>query len=179
MCKKRAIKTGKAEDVTENDKKVILCNFLETTWNDNDCFLNILIGPQVADTTFTLKILIFLDQICPKKDIFGWKQKNEYHYCISHIQISLITKFQLKLTFCFAGPNLPKKNIFGWKQRNEHHHCIAHIQISLSTKFQLKLTILLFWARFTQKGYFQLKTEKVSTTFNSPYLNQLRHQISA
>ena len=26
MCKKRAIKTGKAKDVTGNDKKVILCN---------------------------------------------------------------------------------------------------------------------------------------------------------
>ena len=129
MCKKRAIKTGKAEDVTENDKKVILCNFLETTWNDNDCFLNILIGPKVADTTFTLKILIFLDQICPKKDIFGWKQKNEYHYCISHIQISL------------------------------------------STKFQLKLTILLFWTKFTQKGYFRLKTEKWTSPLYCAYSN--------
>ena len=52
MCKKRAIKTGKAKDVTGNDKKVILCNVLETTRNDNDCFLKILIGPKVADTTF-------------------------------------------------------------------------------------------------------------------------------
>ena len=25
---------------------------METTWNDNDCCLNIVIGPEVVDTTF-------------------------------------------------------------------------------------------------------------------------------
>ena len=25
---------------------------METTWNDNDCCLNIAIGPEVVDTTF-------------------------------------------------------------------------------------------------------------------------------
>ena len=32
--------------------------------------------------------------------------------------------------------------------------------ISLSTKFQHKLTILGFWTKFTQKRYFQSKTEQ-------------------
>ena len=39
-----------------------------------------------------------------------------------------------------------------------------HICISLSSKFHLKHTILIFWTKFDQKGYFQLKTEKVNTT---------------
>ena len=52
MCKTRAMKTSKAKDVVGNNKRGISCNVLETTWDDNDCSLIIVIGPQVADTTF-------------------------------------------------------------------------------------------------------------------------------
>ena len=34
-----------------------------------------------------------------------------------HIQISLGTKLELKLTIWFFGPNLPKKDTFGQKQK--------------------------------------------------------------
>ena len=30
----------------------------------------------------------------------------------------------------------------------------------VGTQFQLKLAILIFWTKFTQKGYFTLETEK-------------------
>ena len=36
-----------------------------------------------------------------------------------------------------------------------------HIRISLGAKFKLKLPIFIFLAKFAQKGYFQLKTEKL------------------
>ena len=39
-----------------------------------------------------------------------------------------------------------------------------HIQIIIGIKFQLNLTILIFWTKFTQKGYFWLETEKVNIT---------------
>ena len=47
MRETRSIKTSKAKEVVGNNKKVILRNVLETTWNDNDCSLNIVIGPKV------------------------------------------------------------------------------------------------------------------------------------
>ena len=148
MCKKRAIKTGKAEDVTENDKKVILCNFLETTWNDNDCFLNILIGPKVADTTFTLKILIFLDQIYPKR-IFSVENREMNITTVLRIfKLVSVPNFSLNWQFCFFGPDLPKKGISGWRQTKWAPPLILHIWISWGTKFQLKPTILNFWTKF-------------------------------
>ena len=62
------------------------------------------------------------------------------------------------------GPSLPKKGIFGRKQIvNEYYHWIFHIQINLGTTFQLKLTILIFWTKFTPKGYFLFKTDKMNT----------------
>ena len=60
----------------------------------------------------------------------------------------------------FFGPNLSKKLFPVENRKNEHHHKILHIFISLGTKFQLKLIILSFWIKFTQKRYFQLKTEQ-------------------
>ena len=38
------------------------------------------------------------------------------------------------------------------------------IGTSLGTEFQFKLTIFIFWIKFTQKGYFQAKKEKVNIT---------------
>ena len=46
-------------------------------------------------------------------------------------------------------------------ENSKSHYGILHILIGLNTKFQFKLTILSFWTNFTQKGYFQLKTEQV------------------
>ena len=43
-----------------------------------------------------------------------------------------------------------------------HRHWILHIRVRLGTKFQFKLTTSNFWNKFAQKGYFWLKTEKVS-----------------
>ena len=35
------------------------------------------------------------------------------------------------------------------------------MKMIVDTKFQLKLLIFSFWAKFTQKRYFQLKTEQI------------------
>ena len=45
-------------------------------------------------------------------------------------------------------------------RKSEHQNGILHIRISLNTKFQHKMAILSFWTKFTQKGYFQSKTEQ-------------------
>ena len=79
-------------------------------------------------------------------------------------QISLGTKFQLKLTILIFWTKFAKKGIFGLKQESERHHWILHIQIRLGTKFQIKLTTLMLWTKFAEKGIFQLKTEKVNIT---------------
>ena len=50
------------------------------------------------------------------------------------------------------------------KRKSEHHHWILYVRISPGAKFQLKLTILIIWTKFTQKGYFRLKLEKMNIT---------------
>ena len=45
-----------------------------------------------------LTILIFLDQICPKRVFPLWNRKSEHHHWILHTWIRLGAKFQLKLT---------------------------------------------------------------------------------
>ena len=111
-----------------------------------------------------------------------------------HIQISLGTKFHLKLTrlnfwvkliqkgyfrtqkkkklkitlhkqCCIFRPNLLNKDIYGQKQIKWTSSLNSTYQISLGTKFQLKLTILIFLTRFAQNGFFWSNREKASTTY--------------
>ena len=99
----------------------------------------------------------------PGKGFSILKQKKwtpHIFYIILHIHISLVRNFSSNWQFWFFGPNLPKKVFPVENRENEHYHGILHIWISLGTKFQLKLIILSFWAKFTQKRYFQLKTEQ-------------------
>ena len=98
-----------------------------------------------------------------KKGFSGLKQKkwtSHIFYIILHIQIRLLRNFSLNWQFWFFRPNLPKKVFPVENRKSEHHHGILHIWISLGTKFQLKLIILSFWTKFTQKRYFQSKTEQ-------------------
>ena len=80
--------------------------------------------------------MIFWTKFAKKIVIPVENRRNEQHHQIPHIRISLGTKFQLKL----------------------------NIRISLGTKFYLKLTNLIFCTKYTQKGIFQSKAEKVNIT---------------
>ena len=106
----------------------------------------------------------FLEKNFPAKN-----GKSEQHHWILHIQISLDTKVQLKLTilFFFLDQIWPKI-VFPVENRNsELHYWILQIPIvpiSLHTKFQLKKTIQIFWIKFAQKRYFWSKTKKVNIT---------------
>ena len=125
----------------------------------------------------------------PKKGISSLNQKKEYNDWVLHIQISLHTKFQFKLTILMFWTNFTKKEHMWWpilekkwtnyefcifeichkrvfpvkNRKSEHPHWILHIQIILRTKFQFKLTILVFWTKLGQKGYFASKSEKINT----------------
>ena len=77
-------------------------------------------------------------------------------FCI--FKLVLVPNFSLNWQFWFFWPDLPKK-VFSVENRKSQHG-ILHIWISLGTKFQLKLIVLSFWTKFTQKGYFQSKTEQ-------------------
>ena len=90
---------------------------------------------------------------------FFWTRHN-FYIILLHIQISLVWNFSSNWQFWFFGPNLLKKLFPVEKRKGEYYHGILHIWISLGTKFQLKLIILSFWTKFTQKRYFQLKTEQ-------------------
>ena len=85
------------------------------------------------------------------------------------IQISVGTKFQLKMTvliFLDQISSKTSKTVFPINKRtSELQHGMLHIRISLGTTFQRKQTILIFFfTKFAQKGYFQSKTKKVKTT---------------
>ena len=96
----------------------------------------------------------------PKKGFLVYNRKSEHHHWILHIHISLVPNFSSNWQFWLFGPNLPKKVFQVENRKSEHNHGILHIWISLSRKFQLKLTILSFWTKFTQKRYFQSKTDQ-------------------
>ena len=99
----------------------------------------------------------------PKKGFSGQKQKKwtpHIFYIILHIQISLVQNFISNWQFGFFRSNLAKKIFPVDNRKSENHHGILHIWISLNTKFQLNLIILSSWTKFTQKRYFQSKTEQ-------------------
>ena len=98
-----------------------------------------------------------------KKGFSVLKQKKwtrHIFYIILHIQSSLVRNFSSNWQVSIFGPNLAKTVFLVKNWKSEHHHWILHIQISPGTKFLLKLTILLFWTKFTWKGYLRSKTEK-------------------
>ena len=66
--------------------------------------------------------------------------------------MNISSKFEQK-EYCWSQP-----------ERNDYHHWIMHTRSILGAKFKLQMTILIFWTKFTQKDYFQSKTEKVNTT---------------
>ena len=125
-------------------------------------------------TNFQLKLTIVIwTKFAKKGSYFQCKTDNidmTIEFCIFELvfnQISLWTNNvefldQICLTKIFMVKN----------RKSEHHYWIPPIQICLCTKFQLKLTILIFLIRFTQKGFFWSKIEKVNTTYflhNSAY----------
>ena len=48
------------------------------------------------------------------------------------------------------------------KKSVQHHWILSRI-IQSAKLFQIKLTILIFWTKFTQKGYFWSKTKKMNS----------------
>ena len=80
----------------------------------------------------------FFQQKLPKK---GLNRKSERHYQILHIENTLGTKFQLKLTFLNFLIKLIQKRISDLK-KNENHSQILHIRISLGFKFESQNSFL-------------------------------------
>ena len=87
----------------------------------------------------------FFQQKLPKK---GLNRKSERHYQILHIENTLGTKFQLKLTFLNFLIKLIQKGISDLK--NENHHQILQIQLSLGFKFESQHTVLILEKQFSQ-----------------------------
>ena len=99
----------------------------------------------------------------PNKDIVkNWKSE---HHWIPLIQISLGTKFRLKLTILIFWPDLPKKGFSGLKQKKSTPHVfyiiLLRIQISLARNFSSNWQLLFLDQIYTER-YFRSKTEKVN-----------------
>ena len=92
-------------------------------------------------------------------------RKSEHHHWIPLIQISLGTKFQLKLTILIFWPDLPKKGFSGLKQKKSTPHVfyiiLLRIQISLARNFSSNWQLLFLDQIYTER-YFRSKTEKVN-----------------
>ena len=75
----------------------------------------------------------FLDKTRKK----GLKWKSEHHYKNLHIEISLATKFCLKLTILNFWIKLTQKGYFRTKNKRKIYR-ILHIKMNLNSKFQLE-----------------------------------------
>ena len=116
-------------------------------------------------TNFQLKLAIAIFGLnFPQKGSYFQSKTDKIDTTIKFFILKLVfvSNFTLNKQFWYFGSNLPKKvfPIKNWK--SEHNHWIPHIQISLGTKFPLKLTILIFWTRFSQKGFSGLKQKKLT-----------------
>ena len=75
-----------------------------------------------------------------------------------------IPNFSLNWKFYFFEQICPTRYFPLKTEKSEHHWWLQHIWISPGNRFQLKLAVLTFWTKFTQKGCFQSKSEKMNTT---------------
>ena len=87
----------------------------------------------------------------PQNRYFWSKQKTEPDHWILHVQISLGTKFQPKLTILIFWTRFAQKGYSDKKKKSEDHHWILQTQISIGTKLQLKLAILIYLTKFARK----------------------------
>ena len=91
----------------------------------------------------------------------GTKQKQFQQ--IPHIRVSLGTTFHLKQPISNFWTKFVQKGNSGLKQKSEHEHQVKHIPISLGTMLYFK-QFQFFGPKLLKKGYFQSKTEKVSSS---------------
>ena len=90
-----------------------------------------------------------------------WSKTEEVNIIIEFriFKLFLVPNLSINWQFWFFSIRFAQKKFFWFKtEKSGHHHWILYSQVS--AKYQLKLTILSFWTKFTQKGYFQLKTEQ-------------------
>ena len=98
---------------------------------------------------------------------FAWSKTEKMNITI------LSTKFQLKTdNFDFSDQIYPKRVSLVKSKKSERHPWILYIWVNRDTKFHLKLARLLFLTKFTQKGYFRLKTENRIAIFYFLLLNR-------
>ena len=109
----------------------------------------------------------------PKMDTSDLKQKkNENHWRILNIQISVCSKFQLQQIILIFWNKFPKKRILPVK--NEHHHWILHTQISLRTKLNQ-----MFITNLPKKGISGWKQKRWTAPWTFTFSNWSKHQVSA
>ena len=103
----------------------------------------------------------FKDKLCPKRVVPVKNRKSEQHHQILHIQISLGTKFHLKLTILIFWTKFAQKGISNLNQKKMNttiKSCIfkwVYIpNFSLNWQFN-------FFDQICPTKYFQSKTEKV------------------
>ena len=120
----------------------------------------------------------FFGPYLPKKSVSGLKQNKWNHHWILHFQISLATKFQLKLTSLIFWTKFAQNGCF-WSKRERLNSATEFCIFELGPIFQFKLTILIFWIKFAQKGNSSQKQKKWTTTVNSACSNQSRCEILA
>ena len=90
-------------------------------------------------------------------------QKDEHHYWIFHIRISLSTNFQLKPTIKIFWTKFAKKGSYfqfkTYKKNTTTEFCI--FELVFVSNFTVKKQ-LNFWTKFTLERYLCLKTIKVN-----------------
>ena len=91
-------------------------------------------------------------------------RKIEHHHCIPLIQISLGTKFQLKLTILIFLTTFTQKRFFWSKTEKVNTTYFLHNSAysnQSSAEFQPKLTVFI-WIEFAQKDISSQNIEKVN-----------------
>ena len=112
-------------------------------------------------TVFTMVLRRVLDQICPRKIFMVKNRKIEHHHWILLIQISLGTKFQLKLTILIFWTKFAQKGYFQSKTEKVNsttEFCI--FKLVLVPNFSLNWQFWFFWPDLPKKGFSGLKQKK-------------------
>ena len=121
------------------------------------CIFELVLVPNL-----TLNKQFWIFELNLSKRVFRVKKrKGEYRYWILHIQISLVTKFQLQLTIWIFWTKFAQTGYFGsqTKKGNENHHRILHIRIRLCTDFSLNWQFRFFGPNLSKKGISDLKNK--------------------
>ena len=122
---------------------------------------------------FSISTILIFVEISKKNILPVENTKNEYHYWILHVRISLSTSFQLKLIIAIIWTKFSKKGSYFQSKTDKIDTTIEFciFELGFISNFTLNKQFWIFGPNLSNKDIYGQKQKKWTSSLNSTYSN--------